>query len=78
MAISPSGRALDALLDEDTPEAEAVRKVAHRTVLWRYRTGRSKPDADTISKLHEASGGRVPADGWRDEELPPGTERASH
>lgn len=36
----------------------------HRTMLWRYSTGRSKPDADQIAKLHRASGGRVAADGW--------------
>jgi hypothetical protein len=74
MALSIASRALDALLEEDSPEAAAVRKVAHRTALWNYRTGRRKPDADTIGKLHEASNGRIPAEGWRDDEDEPAEE----
>jgi len=36
----------------------------HRTQLWRYATGRRKPNAEQIAKLHRATGGRVAADGW--------------
>lgn len=77
MGLSIASRALDALMDEASPEGEAVRKTAHRTVLWRYRTGKGKPGADLIAKLYQASGGRIPADGWQDdhpEEQVPDTE----
>lgn len=36
----------------------------HRTQLWRYSTGRGKPDAEQVAKLHRATDGRVAADGW--------------
>lgn len=65
--MSPSSRALDALLNEESDEAEAVKRIAHRTVLWRYRTGKGKPEAEVVAKLERASGGRVPANGWEDE-----------
>jgi hypothetical protein len=60
----PSSRALDELLDTDGPESEAIRARFHRTMLWRYRTGRRKPDIETAKTLAELSGGRVPMNGW--------------
>lgn len=69
---SPSRRALDHLLDEESPEAIAVREnpKLHRTMLWRYRTGKGRPDANTIALLDQLSRGRVPATGWVDDEKP--------
>lgn len=63
-ASSPASRALDALLTEGGPEAEKVAARFHRTMLWRFRTGRRMPDIVTASALHALSGGRVAIDGW--------------
>jgi hypothetical protein len=69
---SPSRRALDHLLTEESAEAKAVRECAdvHRTQLWKYRTGRGRPDANTIALLARLSRNRVPADGWADDPKP--------
>lgn len=68
---SDSSRALDALLNEGGDFARAVADAftaekIHRTVVWRYRNGRGKPDADTIAKIERITRGRVPANGWED------------
>ena len=80
--MSTSSRALDALLEEGGELAETIGDVAHRTVLWRYRKGKGKPDAETIARLERASGGRVPANGWEDDHASspvasPGSKAAS-
>ncbi len=67
MAISRSSRDLDSLLDEGGSEADAIKGSIHRTVLWRYRKGKGKPDADTVALLERLSSGRVQANGWEDE-----------
>ena len=69
MAASRSSKALDHLLDVGGPEAESIKSESgiHRTVLWRYRTGKGKPDADTVAILDRLTGGKVPANGWEDE-----------
>lgn len=73
---SKSGAELARLL-ADEPEsdvAKAVVAAVHRTMLWRYTTGRRAPDADTIAKLHRLSGGRIDAAGWgRTDEARTGT-----
>jgi hypothetical protein len=67
MAESQSSRALDALLNRGGPAAEAIKTSSiHRTMLWRYRTGRGKPDAKSIALLEQLSGGEVPGNGWID------------
>jgi hypothetical protein len=70
MAESKSSIVLDALLKAGGPEAEAISDEAtskiHRTQVWKYRTGRRKPDAETIARLERLSNGRVPANGWED------------
>jgi hypothetical protein len=71
MGVSRSSQALDALLkEENSPEAQAISdpKISgiHRTVLWRYRTGRRKPDLVPAAKLEKLSNGRVPITGWED------------
>lgn len=68
---SDSSRALDALLNDGSDFAKAVADAftaekIHRTVVWRYRNGKGKPDADTIAKIERITGGRVPANGWED------------
>lgn len=66
---SHSSVALDELFNEGTEEAKAMKaelegKAAHRTVLWRYRKGLSKPDAETVAVIERITHGRVPANGW--------------
>jgi uncharacterized protein YegJ (DUF2314 family) len=65
--VAPSARALGEVLDEEGEAARAIRDAVHRTMLWKYRTGRSKPDADTIALLHRLSDGRIAAHGWADD-----------
>jgi hypothetical protein len=70
---SPARRSLDNILREEaSPEAVAIRTCAeiHRTMLWRYRTGKGRPDANTIALLAQLSNGRIPATGWVDDEKP--------
>lgn len=67
MGPSRSSRALDDLLEGGGREADAIAKEFHRTVLWRYRKAKGKPDADGVALLERMSGGRVPANGWEDE-----------
>jgi len=62
--VSRSSTALAKVMDEIGVGKLAEDTDIHRTQLWRYSTGRSKPDADQIAKLHRATGGRVAADGW--------------
>lgn len=82
MAHSVSSRALDVLLEQGGEVAEAIKESKiHRTQLWKYRTGKRKPEADTIAILDRLSGGAVPANGWEDlpedEQTPPRTESSS-
>lgn len=68
MAESRSSRSLDALLDADCDEARSIRgSTIHRTVLWRYRTGKGKPAAAAAAELDRLSNGKVPANGWEDD-----------
>jgi len=65
---SSSSKALGRVIAGDGEMARAVEATGiHRTQLWRYSTGRSKPDADQIAKLHRATDGIVAADGWETE-----------
>lgn len=64
---------MDAVLHEDGSPAEAIRERFHRTMLWNFRTGRRKPDADGIAVLHKLTEGRIAAHGWQD--LPPSKRR---
>lgn len=78
---SRSSRALDRVLNRGGPKAEAVlalvkpgpMAVMDRTSLWRYRNGKTTPPADVASKIHAATRGTVPANGWAsDSEKPVG------
>jgi len=59
-----SSEALDGLLEKDVPETRAILKRFHRTMLWRFRTGRRSPDLQTAIELQKLSGQKVPAAGW--------------
>ena len=73
----PAGVALAQLLEEGGEAAERIRAAVHRTMLWRFTTGRGVPDADTIAILHDLSDGRVPANGWgRQQKTATGTDDA--
>jgi transcriptional regulator with XRE-family HTH domain len=61
---SRSSRALAAFLEERGVTAIAQLTKIHRTQLWKYATGKRKPDADQIAKLHRVSDGLVAAEGW--------------
>jgi DNA-binding phage protein len=62
---SSSSRALGRVIAAGGEMARAVEATGiHRTQLWRYSTGRSKPDAEQVAKLHRATNGIVAADGW--------------
>lgn len=67
LILSPSAVVLDAILTDGGEVAESIKDAVHRTQLWRFRTGKGKPDANTIALLHRLSEGRVAADGWSDE-----------
>jgi transcriptional regulator with XRE-family HTH domain len=76
MAASIASRALSRILDEGGEKKERVLALGlHRSQLWRYATGRGKPDADQVAKLAQATDGEVAADGWLDDEAIPDTER---
>lgn len=65
---SSSSKALSRVIAGNGEMARAVEATGiHRSQLWRYSTGRSKPDADQIAKLHRATDGIVAADGWETE-----------
>jgi DNA-binding transcriptional regulator YdaS (Cro superfamily) len=38
--------------------------VVHRTQVWRFATGRRRPDVKAATALDAATDGRVPASGW--------------
>jgi hypothetical protein len=59
-----SGLVLAEVLEEGGETAEKIRAAVHRTMLWRFTTGRGVPDADTIATLHDLSDGRIAANGW--------------
>lgn len=78
MGPSISSRTLKAIFESEEPlDIEVAKAVTeaknadgktafHRTDLWRYRTGKGKPSADSIALLERLTGGRVPANGWED------------
>jgi hypothetical protein len=69
LKLSRSSRTLFQILAEGGADAERLHgEGIHRTQLWKYSTGRSKPDADQIAKLSRATRGKVAADGWETDE----------
>jgi len=63
--LAPSAIALEAYLQEcsDEERAALVGQV-HRTMLWRYTTGRGEPDLERAFLIEDLTGGRVTARGW--------------
>lgn len=65
LKISVASRALTKYLETEGATAKLAREIdSHRTQLWRYATGRGKPDAELVAKIHRVTDGAVPADGW--------------
>lgn len=78
--ISESSIELAKVIEEVGPAELSRQTGIHRTQLWRYATGKSRPDADQIAKLHKGTGGRVAADGWLkliEESVPDSEPRAT-
>lgn len=72
--LSPAAKALDAALTGNRSlVAQLVSQGVHRTMLWRFRTGRSKPSVDTAAVLERETCGRVRASEWTE----PSTESAA-
>lgn len=65
LKISGASQALTEWLKTEGATARLARDTdSHRTQLWRYATGRGKPDAELVAKIHRATGGAVAADAW--------------
>jgi len=65
LKLSASSRALEKELRPEGATSRLAKETGiHRTQLWRYSSGRQKPDAEQIARLHRATKGRVRADGW--------------
>lgn len=65
LKISVASQALAEWLKTEGATAKLARDIeSHRTQLWRYSTGRGKPDAELVAKIHRATNGAVAADGW--------------
>ena len=60
--LPPSAVALADLLEKEPGVFKATG--IHRTALWKFKTGKRKPDSVSAAILEEVSGGRVPASGW--------------
>jgi hypothetical protein len=61
---SKAATALAAILATPGKTQDALRARYHRTQLWRWASGRGRPDHDNASELQKLSRGRVRADGW--------------
>lgn len=65
LKISLASQALAGWLETDGATASLARETGiHRTQLWRYATGRGKPDAEQVAKIHRATAGDVSAEAW--------------
>jgi hypothetical protein len=62
--LPPAGEALAEVLKTNGKMAQAIKKRFHRTMLWRWKTGRGTPDLHSAPELQKLSRGRVRADGW--------------
>lgn len=62
--LCTSARALLESLQTGGKTAIAIRERFHRTMLWRWTTGRGVPDRASAQELHILSRGRVRKDGW--------------
>lgn len=62
--IAPSAQALRDVLREGGDVAEKIRSRFHRITRWKWISGRRKPDAASLTWMHDVSDGRIAADGW--------------
>lgn len=60
----PSAVALRAVMREGGELAATIRGKFHRITRWKWTAGRRKPDAASLTWLHDVTAGRVAADGW--------------
>lgn len=69
-SVTKSAVELHILLEENSPEADAVRATFHRTVLDNWRKGRRLPSVSSAARLETIAGKRqngtprIPATGW--------------
>lgn len=75
--LPPSAELLAKVLDEDGGPAKTIKERFHRTVLWRWLTGRRPPDLESATFVERATNGRVPASGWLPPTLGPSTGKAA-
>ena len=64
MALSKAAIAIHCVLEENSPEAKALRKRFHRVSLSKWRNGRGTPYADTAGEIEVITRGRVRANQW--------------
>ncbi len=62
--LPPSAVELAKILRESQELAQRLTKRVHRSMLWRYSTGRSIPDLERAVLLEDLTGGRLTARGW--------------
>lgn len=62
--VAPSARALREVLGGGGEAASRIRAKFHRITLWKWTRGRRKPDALSLTWLHDVTSGRVAAEGW--------------
>lgn len=67
--LSMAAKGLDEALNGDKALTKRLEeKGVHRTMLWRFRTGRGKPSVETAALIERETGGLAPASGWEDPE----------
>jgi len=57
-------RELDKILVEEGRLARAIKREFHRSVLWRYRTGRRLPELDGAVLIAKLTKRRIPEAYW--------------
>lgn len=62
---SPSSRALAKLTERPEWIARLTQAGIHKTMVWRYASGRGKPNVQIAGLIHEVTRGRVSAATWR-------------
>jgi hypothetical protein len=65
---SPSSRALAKLIEHPAWVERFERAGIHKTMVWRYASGRGKPSVQLAGVIHEVTRGRVSAATWRSDQ----------
>ena len=66
---SPASRALAKLIEHPAWIERFEKAGIHKTMVWRYATGRGKPRSDLAGTIHQMTRGRVSAAKWRSDGL---------